>query len=1476
MAVLTACCALLASGLTAGAEAKEALSDEELQRELQAVRAMHPGYFHNPQSSVLGKLVGPAELAATRVDFRKLYEGRPARALSEEEKARVLKQYGHVTLFFSTRSACETFRLGITGAQLREMSGQGVPTVAAVDQGSAADGVLAPGDVIVGAYGRLFPEDDDPRIPIGYALADAQTAPRKGILLLDVARQGKVLPAKVEVGVQGAYSRTWPLGCEKSRKIADATMRSILNNTEAEKENAYFNTLFLMGTGNAEALEHVRRRFYAMRGQENLGRGGLNSWSAGYSLIGLAEYYLLTGDSAVLDPIRTLVGILEDGQMPCGSWSHGCPPGGYGAVNQVGQTCLMGLVLAREAGFEVDAAVLRRSIRFFGRGVGTCMPYGNHPVGRSWLAYNGMNATRSLVYHFLGADDMARATARPICYHFRNRLFGHAARIFPIAWGPAGAALAPAEEFHLFMNNLIWYFELARGRDGAIELCRQPDGVSMKSMDGGWCPGLGAIAMCFAMPQKRLRVFGAPRGVFGTRPPAELKAARDLYAQKKWAALEKSLNEYLAKPGKKGKGYAQALLAAYRRLEAQAASTIELIERNIERRDADLAARQLTALKVLLGEERPEMKGLAERIGALPTESPEAAEVKPAPPARTMPPPAPAEWDVLLSGGQDGSEFTTDQTYSYLRLTLHAPATAEVYLNGKRIAAIGPGARRSKLRILDLGKQGASALCAGKNVITVPGNDKLRFDLAAGPSQRKQPTIATQEPPFSSLGGGRNGWAPKGEKMAMIKPGFFEGKAPREVARYLVPVSGTAVNALASHGKRILPLVKKLLDDSHPAMRCAAWDTVAKLHKQGDLAERREQEAVLRIAAARADHEDSWVLQAVAEVMIKLGIKNKDTGRLLLAMSASRDAATRGKALKIAGQKGMDPAVAIKVAGDVARHLEGTDPAVWGNAFRILSNHKALPDVRSAVPAIALVLDEVAHELRGMFSNGVMSGGLPVILEQLDAELEKTPRLVSGLCKCFIKGPKTSWRGWVVARTELKRAIYRLSPAAADEIRRAAADQRQWLKTVSDVRLALITEGRRYVEDDILELEAWADLLTSTRGKLDRKTLEAFASSNSAAKRRAALSVARLAPDRLDDGPAQALEIATLVAGQVKGDDSWEGLEQHVGNQIVFCEEMIKLSMDRGEKARPLMEQVARIYVEKHPMRRGMKKVKAAIERYEKKYGKLKTSIELSRGPVPDTSGLKQGLIGYWQFDEGKGAESADSSGRNNKAILKGGATWAEGLIGKSLKTGKRQWAEVPGYKDPISNGRIEKLSVSYWIRTAYYGSARIGKGKETRFAKTVENWFISYWASGAGWDVCCPDNMAVPFLTATFDNKPHTMAAWPDSEVKIPAYMWRITDDGKQWHHVVAVYDGNKRALGLYVDGNRSGTRGKFNCRSLEGIEDENHVIPAVDDTLTFGGKFTKDEQVESFDEIAIWDRVITDKEVKTLYNRGFGAVIE
>jgi len=438
---------LLGFGVPPASSLAGSLTEQQLQTELEKLRQFRSKHFTENSSSVLDALPSPGEQAQTQVDFRKQFMGNAQRRLSDAEKRRVLDLYGSVAFHLPTRSGRETFPLGITGAHLREMRGQGATTVETIEADSPAAGTLEVGDVIVGAFGHLFPGDDDPRIPLGYALADAQDATKGGTLTLNAVRSGKLIEAKISVGVQGGYSSTWPYDCDKSGAVADAAADYILNHIEAESLDMFYDTLFLLGTGRADALEAVRRRLYTMIDTKNLGFGGLNSWGNGYSLVALAEYYLRTGDSAVVPPIEKLVKVLSDGQMSCGSWSHSCPPGGYGAVNNVGLVCFMGLVLAREAGIEVESKVMLRSIRFFGRGIGTFTPYGDHTYysPRLWrylpASDNGSSSMSALDFYLLGAPDLARRTARQPCYQYRTRLSGHAARIFTIGWGPAGAAL---------------------------------------------------------------------------------------------------------------------------------------------------------------------------------------------------------------------------------------------------------------------------------------------------------------------------------------------------------------------------------------------------------------------------------------------------------------------------------------------------------------------------------------------------------------------------------------------------------------------------------------------------------------------------------------------------------------------------------------------------------------------------------------------------------------------------------------------------------------------------------------------------------------------------------------------------------------------------------------------------------------------------------------------------------------------------
>jgi len=67
----------------------------------------------------------------------------------------------------------------------------------------------------------------------------------------------------------------------------------------------------------------------------------------------------------------------------------------------------------------------------------------------------------------------------------------------------------------------------------------------------------------------------------------------------------------------------------------------------------------------------------------------------------------------------------------------------------------------------------------------------------------------------------------------------------------------------------------------------------------------------------------------------------------------------------------------------------------------------------------------------------------------------------------------------------------------------------------------------------------------------------------------------------------------------------------------------------------------------------------------------------------------------------------------------------------------------------------------------------------------------------------------------------------------------------------------------------------GGSNPRLLKGLGEEDHIIPSRA-KLAIGGHITRQGQYQAFDELAIWSRPLTAREVKALYNNGYGAQIE
>lgn len=994
----------------------------EVKEAIAAVRDNHASVYDAFESSTLGTTASPAEYAAAQRNLRQLYLTPAAPLeLSEARQAELGALYGRVTIVGAPRCA-KAFALGITGASVIDVNERPELIVTGVEPGSPADGKLEVGDVIIGSNNRLFPDWEDPRVPIGYAVAAAQTEAFGGMLTLHVGRGGKMIPVGIKLPVDRGYGENWPYGCAKSKAIADAAVNYVMNNGD----DTFWKHLFLMGCGDWNEMAAVRDEL-----RKSQTTGGLNSnWAPSYRLVSLCEYYLLTRDPQVLPAIECHVQGLEANQMSTGGWSHGAP-GGYGMMNQVGQVCFIGLLLARECGVEVDPTVLARATTLSGRFIGAYVQYGDHApwvatYGKAAPNDNGKVQSHAVLFDLLGEPDAGRRSARRACYLYRTVLGGHAERIFAPAWAGVGAALAPQPEFRMYADNMLWYYELARQRSGALT-------------DLGhtrYAKSTAAVGIVFTLPGKRLRIAGGPRRTEPLFPIEKLEA-------------------------------------------------------------------------ITVAPPQP------------------VAEWKPAQPAAPAGKADAAEtWDTLLAADGGGSSVTIgddpsgsplratfqckESGYTKLRLTLPVGVGGELFLNGSRVLvfpAAGAAFGGQKTHTIDLGERATGALVRGENQLTATLTGKpgtaVAIDLVAGPGTTDKRTIAASPGSFGDFRG--NGWVGTFQQHRQSVDWFFADKSPEEIARYLPYPdwngAQTACQALASRGPAALSLLERLVEDSHEGIRAGAWDAIGEMHTSGQLPPEAAGRFTL-LAAKRAATEKGPAGAAMLRTVGPLA-KGETLATILAGLARVPDFTVRKTVTEIAERDLKDrPDLMVNVTKVVVEGgIAHCDIRTVGSALGNLSKNATLPESRASVPAIARVLNEEAADTRGMFSNGLMQGGLDVIDQQFDNELEQTPLLVSGLCRCFVKVPDMDHPAWTYPNLYLRRLLYRLSVVSADQID-ATVDE---IATSPD---AGQNDAVRRAEP-MAELKAWAAMLRKTRGAPEALRAEALrlAASDNPSERLVALSL---------------------------------------------------------------------------------------------------------------------------------------------------------------------------------------------------------------------------------------------------------------------------------------------------------------------------------------------------------------------------------
>jgi hypothetical protein len=406
--------------------------------------------------------------------------------------------------------------LGATGAR-GWMYGWGGRTaearqilITAVAAGSPADGVLAKGDVILGLAGKPF--DDDARIRLARALTEAEKDENHGLLKLIRWREGKTDNVEIKLAVLGTYSATTPYDCPKSKKIFELGCQAIakkgLGNVSIPN---CLNALALLASGKEEyrpLLAEYAKKVAAYSADS------MATWSYGYANTFLGEYYMATGDQSVLAGLKRLTMEAAKGQSNVGTWGHkfARPDGslnGYGAMNAPGLPLAISMVLARQAGLKdpvLDRAIVKASsfLRWYvDKGA---IPYGDH---QPWPGHedNGKCSMAAVLFDLLGDREATTFFAKMSTAGYDERERGHTGNFFNMLWALPGVARCGPLATGAYMKEQAWYYDLARGWDGAFGYQGSPIGEEEHGKYTRWdCTG--AYLLAYALPLKSLYLTG--------------------------------------------------------------------------------------------------------------------------------------------------------------------------------------------------------------------------------------------------------------------------------------------------------------------------------------------------------------------------------------------------------------------------------------------------------------------------------------------------------------------------------------------------------------------------------------------------------------------------------------------------------------------------------------------------------------------------------------------------------------------------------------------------------------------------------------------------------------------------------------------------------------------------------------------------------------------------------------------------------
>jgi len=414
--------------------------------------------------------------------------------------------------------------IGVTGVMVRVYQGVTIKVEKTVP-GSPADGKFKKGETITGINGVSL-KGRNPFVTLGNALTDAEAT--DGRMIFDVASAEGTSKRKetVRIPVLGSYSKTWPLDCNKSKKIIEQAAEFFADRGKFGKRYdergipAALACLFLLSTGDDKYVPPVKAYFDGF--PKDVKRIGDHTWNNGYNGIACGEYYLRTGDKSVLPILQYYCDDAKHRQKFGRGWVHwgtGVSPGyvAGGLMNPAGAQVLTTLLLGKECGVQVDDDTLLGSLEYFYRfaGRGT-VPYGDHR-GEGGLGSNGKDGMIAAAMQIAAGSqgdvtiyEMARrylGMSMLTSYPLLVKGHGDEGRGDGI-WRSIVTSYTLSDrpaQYRTAMDRLTWWHDLSREPGGSIGIATL---AWQNGIIGSSGPGVG---LSYTAPLKTLRITGAPR-----------------------------------------------------------------------------------------------------------------------------------------------------------------------------------------------------------------------------------------------------------------------------------------------------------------------------------------------------------------------------------------------------------------------------------------------------------------------------------------------------------------------------------------------------------------------------------------------------------------------------------------------------------------------------------------------------------------------------------------------------------------------------------------------------------------------------------------------------------------------------------------------------------------------------------------------------------------------------------------------------